>query len=124
MFVYIYGGQMQDYDRIMKETLKEAIDALIIRVLAIPVTKTVSLNTDLAITDERRPDFIIRVDEVQEYTVPAETKKTPFIIHLEFQTANDPLMHFRMLRYRSYLAITYKMPVRQFVIYVVMIRFT
>jgi predicted transposase YdaD len=102
----------------MKETLKDAIDALIVRVLAIPVTKTVSLNTDLPITDERRPDFIIRVDEIQEYTNPSETKKTPFIIHLEFQTANDPVMHLRMLRYRSYLAVTYKLPVRQFVIFV------
>jgi hypothetical protein len=105
---------MSEYDRIIRESIKEAIKPLIRKILAIPVLKIESLNTDLPVTDERKPDFLVRVDSVEDSAV----EQSPFIIHLEFQSTNDPVMHYRMLRYRSYLAITYKLPVRQFVIFV------
>ena len=52
---------MNDYDRIMKETLKDAIDTLIDRVFGIPVAETRILSVDLTLTDERRPDYIFHV---------------------------------------------------------------
>ncbi len=52
---------MHDYDRIMKETLKDAIDTLIDRVFGIPVAETRILSVDLTLTDERRPDYIFHV---------------------------------------------------------------
>ena len=105
---------MTDHDRILKESIKDTLEPLIRRILAIPVRDMEQLNTDLPVTDERKPDFLIRVDS----TEGESPGRTPFIIHIEFQTANDPIMHYRMLRYRSYLAQTYRLPVRQFVIFI------
>ena len=41
-----------------------------------------------------------------------------FILHLEFQTANDRQMLERMLHYFALLYKTYRIPIRQFVFYI------
>lgn len=98
----------KDFDKIIKENLKEVIDVLIHRVLKINAKRTIILESNLQITDEREADFILKVEAINEGN---------FVLHLEFQSNNDNTMSHRMLRYFAYIYQTYKLPVRQYVIY-------
>ncbi len=97
------------YDQIIKENLKGVVDVLIVKVLGIPMKGNIMLETKLQVTDEREADFILQID-------PVEGKV--FILHLEFQSTNDANMIYRMLRYYLYITETYKLPVKQYVIYI------
>lgn len=97
------------YDKIIKENLKEVVETLINIVLGIKAKQIIPLDTKLQITDEREADFILRVKPVDG---------DPFILHLEFQAGNNSNMVYRMLRYFVYIHLTYKLPVRQYVIYI------
>ncbi len=99
----------KSYDRIIKETLKGVVDVLITKVLGIEVKSNTMLETKLQITDEREADFILQIEPM---------KGDDFIIHLEFQSTNDTNMIYRMLRYYLYVTETYKLPVKQYVIYI------
>ncbi|KJR41812.1 Transposase (putative), YhgA-like protein, partial [Candidatus Magnetoovum chiemensis] len=96
------------YDRIIKETLNDVVTVLISAVLGINADRITPLNAKMQITDEREADFIFEIEE---------NGKT-YILHIEFQTTNDPNMPYRMLRYWVFLQETYHKPVRQCLFYV------
>ena len=62
----------------------------------------------MQITDEREADFIYEIEENGKV----------YLLHLEFQTTNDPDMPYRMLRYWLFLKETYHKPVRQCLFYI------
>ncbi len=76
--------------------------------MGIAIKKSIQLETKIQITDEREADFILKID-------PHVGKA--FILHLEFQSVNDPHMLERMHRYLVYIRQEYKLPVKQYVVY-------
>ncbi|KJR40319.1 hypothetical protein MCHI_003783, partial [Candidatus Magnetoovum chiemensis] len=71
-----------EYDRIIKETLRDVIDVLMEEVLGIKAAKITPLETKMQITMEREVDFLYKIEE---------NEKT-YISHFEFQTTNDSEM--------------------------------
>ncbi len=97
-----------EFDKIIKETLKGGIHKLI-KELGINAVEVTFLDTKFQITEERETDFLLRIKD---------SENNKLILHLEFQSTNDKNMIFRMLRYRLFIMQTYKLPVNQFVLYV------
>ncbi|HVU55626.1 MAG TPA: hypothetical protein VHD83_11250, partial [Puia sp.] len=101
--------QVHQYDKIFKENIEEALPGLIKNLFGIHAIHTEELPDDIQHTRERIPDVLKRL------TVPSGKK---FILHIEFQTQNEPEMAFRMAEYFIMLLRKYQLPVRQYVIYV------
>ena len=99
---------MGDFDNILKENIGALFLPLVEKILGISIKETFELKDSLQITIKRETDFLKTV--IDQYG-----KK--FILHLEFQTTNDPEMVYRMAEYRAILQRKYQIPVRQVVIY-------
>ncbi|KJR42305.1 hypothetical protein MCHI_001797, partial [Candidatus Magnetoovum chiemensis] len=97
-----------EYDRIIKETLRDVIDVLMKEVLGINATKITPLETKMQITMEREVDFLYKVEENDE----------TYISHFEFQTTNDNYMLDRMHVYRAVIRKIHKMRVKQCLFYI------
>ncbi|MEM9933757.1 MAG: hypothetical protein AAF824_09095 [Bacteroidota bacterium] len=96
------------YDRIIKENLEAILLPLSEKLLGISIDNVKPLTEKLQTTLEREPDFIRLVQT---------TQNEKFILHLEFQTTDELQMVYRMAEYRAILQRKYRIPVRQFVIY-------
>lgn len=96
------------YDKIIKEGLKASIAGLLRRVIGLEYEKLETFIPKLQYTLEREADFFARI-----------TDKTgrSFIVHLEFQSANESGMAWRMYQYRGLISQKYALPVRQYVIF-------
>jgi len=99
---------MGDYDKIIKENIDAIFLPLLEKFTGIRIREASELKDKIQYTIEREPDFTKRV-------VDAEGRK--FILHLEFQTADDPKMVRRMAVYKALLQYKYEIPTKQFVIY-------
>lgn len=97
-----------DYDKILKENIAAVFLPLSEKYLGIRIVKSEELKDKLQTTIEKEPDFI-RV-------VETDTSER-FVLHLEFQTADEEDMIYRMQEYFGILRKKYGLPVRQFVIY-------
>ena len=100
--------QASQYDKILKENLEASIPGLIEKVLGIQSVISEELPDDLQHTKERKPDALKRITDQAGQT---------FILHLEFQVANEPKMVHRMHNYCAMLLEQYELPVRQYVFY-------
>jgi predicted transposase YdaD len=96
------------YDKIVKENLEAAIPALIERLLHIYPVESEELPDDLQHTKERKPDALKRI---------LDQNGIAFVLHLEFQVADEPDMIYRMGDYCIMLARAYRLPVRQYVLF-------
>ncbi|GAB4051021.1 RpnC/YadD family protein [Spirosoma litoris] len=99
---------ISQYDKIVKENLEAAIPALLKRLLHIYPVESEELPDDLQHTKERKPDALKRIRDADGKT---------FILHLEFQVADDPDMVYRMGDYCVMLARAYRLPIRQYVLF-------
>ncbi|GAB4020533.1 hypothetical protein GCM10028808_61980 [Spirosoma migulaei] len=99
---------ISQYDKIVKENLEAAIPALVKRLLRIHAAELEELPDELHHTKERKPDALKRIRDVNGKT---------FVLHLEFQVADDPDMIYRMGEYCVMLARAYRIPVRQYVLF-------
>ena len=99
---------MGDFDKILKENIEDIFLPLAEELLGISIKETFEVKDKIQTTIEREPDFLKRV-------IDHEGKE--FILHLEFQTTNDPKMIYRMAEYRAILQRKYEIPVCQLVIY-------
>ena len=95
------------YDRILKENIEPIIPFLAEKVFGLKIGKTIQIKDKVQITLEKEADFLKKVVHINH----AED----YILHIEFQTANEPKMLNRMLLYRSVLFDKYNLPVEQFV---------
>ncbi|GAB2592361.1 RpnC/YadD family protein [Spirosoma areae] len=100
--------QASQYDKILKENLEATIPALIEKVLNIHPVLSEELPDDLQHTKERKPDALKRITDQSGQL---------FVLHLEFQLANEPKMIHRMHTYCAMLLEQYEIPVRQYVFY-------
>lgn len=102
------GKQAGQYDKIFRENLEAIIPSLLQNVLGIEAASTEELPDDIQHTKERKPDVLKRVTDVQSNT---------FVLHIEFQLADEPQMVYRMAEYYVMLSRKYALPVEQFVIF-------
>ncbi|MFN8346592.1 MAG: hypothetical protein U0X91_16430 [Spirosomataceae bacterium] len=98
-----------DYDKIFKENIESLIPFLARKVLGIEAEILVELPDEIQLTVERKPDFLKKV-------IPTDGAE-PYLLHLEFQTAVDKDMPYRMLEYFALLLRKYRLPVKQYVVY-------
>ena len=98
----------QEYDKIIKENIEAVFLPLAEKYLGIKIKTSRKITPKLQTTLEREADFLrIITTEQQE----------KFILHIEFQTTDEADMVYRMAEYNAILLRKYKLPVRQFVIY-------
>ena len=99
---------MGDFDKIIKENIEVLFLTLSEKLLGMKISNPVDLPEKLQTTVEREPDFLKKVDS---------DDGSKFILHLEFQTNDEPKMVYRMAEYKALLQRKFEFPVRQFVIY-------
>ncbi len=75
----------QHYDKIFKENIEELILPLAKKVLSLNLENLEELKDDLQTTIERKPDFLKKV-------VSNDKKQSDYILHIEFQTVDEPKM--------------------------------
>ena len=97
------------YDKIVKENIEAVVPAILDKVLGIRVLESIELSADLQRTKELKADVLRKITESSENT---------FILHLEFQAADDPEMHYRMQEYYGMIKRKYKLPIKQCVVYI------
>jgi predicted transposase/invertase (TIGR01784 family) len=96
------------YDKIFKENIEAVTMVLVEKVLGIQVRDSERLPYELPVTLERKPDQLLKITDHNNET---------FILHLEFQVADEKEMAERMLEYWVLLHRKYKLPIRQYVFY-------
>lgn len=101
--------QVSQYDKILQENIEAALPGLIKTVLNIHAAISEELPDSLQHTKERRPDVLKKV---------TDDKGETFVLHIEFQLKDDPDMAYRMAEYLVMLLRLYRLPVRQYVIYI------
>lgn len=99
---------MGDYDRIIKENIEAILITLGKKLLGFEVRNPVALTEKLQTTIEREPDFLKKVTLEDDQEI---------ILHLEFQRNDEADMVYRMAEYKAIIQRKYKIPVRQYVIY-------
>ena len=96
------------YDKILKEGLKGSIAGLLRRVIGLDYAELVAFVPKLQYTLEREADF---------FAVVTDKNDRKFVVHLEFQSADEAGMVWRMFQYRGLISQKYALPVKQYVIY-------
>ena len=81
---------------------------LVEKVLRIEVAQYDKLPLELQVTLERKPDQLLKITDKASHT---------FLLHLEFQLADEAGMIYRMLEYRGILRRKFGLPVRQYVLF-------
>ena len=99
---------MDIYDRILKENAAAFLPAIIKKVLGISVKTIQILPTEMNITQSKRTDIPCLIE-----TEAGEK----LIIHVEFQSSNDPDMPYRMYLYKAMLVHEHRLEVRQIVLH-------
>lgn len=102
------GKQISQYDKIIKENIEAVIPGLLQNILGIIADSSEELPDDIQHTKERKPDVLKKITDIQGST---------FVLHLEFQLIDEPDMIYRMAEYYIMLTRKYKLPIRQFVIF-------
>ena len=100
--------QSSQYDKIFKENIEAAISSIMENVLEIMAVSMEELPDDIQHTKERKPDVLKKV---------TDTKGDTFALQIEFQVRDEPEMVYRMADYYIMLERKYKIPVKQFVIF-------
>lgn len=97
-----------EYDKIIKENIEAIILPLAEKYLGISILSSRKLPGKIQSTIEREPDFvrIVRTKDQQE-----------FVLQIEFQSADQKDMIYRMAEYHALFLRKYKYPVKQFVVY-------
>lgn len=102
------GKQASQYDKIFKENIEAVIPSLMQNILGITAMESEELPHDIQHTKERKPDVLKKITDNQGKT---------FVLHLEFQLVDEPEMVYRMADYHIMLARKYKIPIRQYVLF-------
>lgn len=100
--------QSNQYDKILRENLEAFIPGLMENVLGINVVASEELPDDIQYTKERKPDVLKKITDDLGNTA---------VLQIEFQVSDESEMVYRMAEYYIMLERKYKLPVRQFVIF-------
>ena len=102
------GKQVNQYDKILRENIEAVLPGLIRDLLGIDSVDSEELPDDIQHTREREPDVLKKITDKEGNT---------FVLHVEMQVADEKEMVLRMAEYFVLLLRRYKLPVRQYVIY-------
>jgi predicted transposase/invertase (TIGR01784 family) len=98
-----------DYDKIIKENIEAVILPLMEKLTGLPQPiKLENIPDELQLTLERKPDFS---------RIATDSANVRYLLHIEFQVADDLHMVLRMQTYRALFQEIYRLPVKQFVFY-------
>jgi hypothetical protein len=100
--------QANQYDKIFKENIEAVISSIMQNVLEITAVSMEELPDDIQHTKERKPDTLKKI---------TDDKGNTFILQIEFQVKDEDEMVYRMGEYYFMLERKYKLPVKQFVIF-------
>ena len=103
------GRQVSPYDKILKENLEAFFPELLRDLLDINALRTSELPDNVQHTKERKPDVLKMI---------TDDKGEIFVLHIEFQAQEEENMGLRMVEYWAMLFRKYRIPVRQYVIYI------
>ena len=98
------------YDRILKENIKSIIPFLVKNILGLEAVEFEEMKDKVQVTLEREADF------VQKAITP--NPEDAYILHCELQTKMEQDMDARLLLYYSLFYYNYKLPIKQFVIFI------
>jgi hypothetical protein len=101
-------NQPGQYDKIIKENLEITLPVIIKEVLHLDIAQSEELPDDIQHTKERKPDALKKVTDTAGHT---------YVLHVEFQIADEKEMVYRMAEYSIMLLRRYKLPVKQYVIF-------
>lgn len=100
--------QSSQYDKIFKENIEAVISSIMQNVLEITAVSMEELPDDIQHTKERKPDTLKKI---------TDDKGSTFVLQIEFQVKDEDEMVYRMGEYYFMLERKYKLPVKQFVIF-------
>ena len=100
--------EANQYDKIFKENIDAVIENFIHKILKIDFVKSEKISVKLQRTKEREADFLKKI---------TDKEGNNFILHLEYQTHNEPEMVHRMLDYCALLLHKYDLPIEQYVLF-------
>jgi hypothetical protein len=100
--------QSSQYDKIFKENIEAVISSIMQNVLEITAVSMEELPDDIQHTKERKPDTLKKIKD---------DKGNTFVLQIEFQVRDEDEMVYRMGEYYFMLERKYKLPVKQFVIF-------
>ncbi len=100
--------QSSQYDKIFKENIEAVISSIMQNVLEITAISVEELPDDIQHTKERKPDTLKKI---------IDDKGNTFVLQIEFQVKDEDEMVYRMGEYYFMLERKYKLPVKQFVIF-------
>jgi hypothetical protein len=98
---------MGDFDKILKENIEQMLLAVASKYMGIYIKKISKLKEKIQLT-EREVDFLAKVTNTDGRT---------FLLHIEFQTRNDPQMLRRIEEYHGFLRGKYDLEIEHFVVY-------
>jgi hypothetical protein len=101
-------NQSGQYDKIIKENLEITLPIIIRDLLRLDIAQSEELPDDIQHTKERKPDALKKV---------TDTAGQIYVLHVEFQIADEKEMVYRMAEYSIMLMRRYKLPVKQYVIF-------
>jgi len=102
------GSQTGQYDKIIKENLEITLPVIIRDVLGLDIAQSEELPDDIQHTKERKPDALKKVTDTTGHT---------YILQVEFQIADEKEMVYRMAEYSVMLMRKYRLPIKQYVIF-------
>lgn len=105
----MYPTQGNKYDKILKENMESLLPVIIKDVLQLDISDTEEIPDDLQYTKERKPDVL---------KIVTDRNNNTFVLHLEWQTQNEKDMVFRMAEYAVMLQRKYRIPVKQYLIFI------
>jgi predicted transposase YdaD len=100
--------ESRSYDKIFKENIEPMFELLVVKELDLDIESSEELKDKLQTTLEREADFLRKI---------YPKHGSPYILHVEFQTKNESNMIYRLQEYHAIIQKKYKLPVRQFVIF-------
>lgn len=100
--------QSSQYDKIFKENIEAVITSIMQNVLEITAVSMEELPDDIQHTKERKPNTLKKI---------TDDKGNTFVLQIEFQVKDEDEMVYRMGEYYFMLERKYKLPVKQFVIF-------
>lgn len=100
--------QANQYDKIIRENLEQTLPVIIKDLLHLDIVESEEIPDDIQHTKERKPDALKKVTDSSGNT---------YVLHIEFQVPNEKEMVYRMAEYCVMLMRGYKLPVKQYVVF-------
>lgn len=100
--------QGSQYDKIIKENLEVTLPVIVRDVLNLDVLMSEELPDDIQHTKERKPDALKKV---------TDTDGNTYVLQVEFQLEDEKEMVYRMAEYNIMLMRKYRLPIKQYVIF-------